>query len=131
MSLHATIGIPAPVRAKTARPVGRSLAPHTYGAYAKRAVGAGLTPAMAQVKALIAAACDGSPPTFEEMAKALGLKSRSNISRLIDALVERGHVARDPGHAHSLRIVQHSCPHCGGDLLAAPVHPGPELEVSS
>lgn len=131
MSLHAVIGIPAPVRAKTARPVGRSLAPHTYGAYAKRAVGAGLTPAMAQVKALIAGAGEGPTPSYQEMAIAVGLRAKSGISRIVGQLEERGHIARDPGRARSLRIVQHSCPHCGGDLLAAPLHPASNLEAIS
>ncbi len=43
-------------------------------------------------------------PSFEEMKKALGLKSKSGIHRLISALVERGYLERLPHRARALQI---------------------------
>lgn len=87
----------------------------------------GLTPFMANVKALIAACGDGPSPSYQQMADQLGVASKSNISRAVEMLIERNHVIRfGIGRARSLRVIQHSCPHCGGDLSAAPLHPGSE-----
>ncbi len=43
-------------------------------------------------------------PSFEEMKKALGLKSKSGIHRLISGLVERGYIQRLPHRARALEI---------------------------
>lgn len=43
-------------------------------------------------------------PSFEEMKQALGLKSKSGIYRLINALVERGYIDRIPHKARALEI---------------------------
>lgn len=43
-------------------------------------------------------------PSFDEMKKALGLKSKSGIHRLITALVERGYIERLPHRARALKI---------------------------
>lgn len=43
-------------------------------------------------------------PSFEEMKKALGLKSKSGIHRLITGLVERGYIERLPHRARALEI---------------------------
>jgi len=43
-------------------------------------------------------------PSFEEMKKALGLKSKSGIHRLISALEERGYIERLPHRARALEI---------------------------
>ena len=48
----------------------------------------------------------GVPPSFEEMKDALGLKSKSGIHRLINALVERGHLRRLPNRARALEVVK-------------------------
>jgi len=47
---------------------------------------------------------DDIPPSFEEMKKALGLKSKSGIHRLITGLVERGYIQRLPHRARALEI---------------------------
>lgn len=43
-------------------------------------------------------------PSFDEMKEALGLKSKSGIHRLIEALVERGFLERLPNRARALHI---------------------------
>ncbi|AWB21222.1 hypothetical protein DA075_10090 [Methylobacterium currus] len=40
------------------------------------------------------AASDGVPPSYDEMRTGVGLQSKSGIGRLLNALVERGHLHR-------------------------------------
>lgn len=47
---------------------------------------------------------DGIAPSFEEMTKAMGLASKSGIHRLIEALVDRGHLQRLPNKARSITL---------------------------
>ena len=47
---------------------------------------------------------DGVSPSFEEMKKALGLKSKSGIHRLITGLEERGFIRRLPHRARAIEI---------------------------
>lgn len=46
----------------------------------------------------------GIAPSFEEMKEAMSLSSKSGVHRLIDALVERGHLRRIPNRARSLEL---------------------------
>jgi repressor LexA len=48
----------------------------------------------------------GISPSFEEMKAALGLKSKSGIHRLINALVERQFIRRLPNRARALEVVR-------------------------
>jgi len=48
----------------------------------------------------------GLSPSFEEMKEGLDLKSKSGIHRLINALVERGFLARLPNKARALDVVK-------------------------
>ncbi len=48
----------------------------------------------------------GISPSFEEMKEALGLKSKSGIHRLINALVERQFIRRLPNRARALEVVR-------------------------
>ncbi len=48
----------------------------------------------------------GLSPSFEEMKTGLDLKSKSGIHRLINALVERGFLARMPNKARALEVVK-------------------------
>lgn len=48
---------------------------------------------------------DGICPTYEEMKWAMGLKSKSGIHRLIDALEERGFIQRIPNRARAIEIL--------------------------
>jgi repressor LexA len=45
-------------------------------------------------------------PSFDEMREALGLKSKSGIHRLINALVERGFLERLPNKARALNVIK-------------------------
>ncbi len=47
----------------------------------------------------------GISPSFEEMKQGLGLKSKSGIHRLINSLVERGHLRRLPNRARALEVI--------------------------
>lgn len=49
---------------------------------------------------------DGVPPSFDEMKKALDLKSKSGIHRLITALEERGFIRRLPNRARALEVIK-------------------------
>ncbi|RVQ69063.1 transcriptional repressor LexA [Croceicoccus ponticola] len=48
----------------------------------------------------------GISPSFEEMKKALDLKSKSGVHRLISALEERGFIRRLPNRARALEILR-------------------------
>jgi DNA-binding MarR family transcriptional regulator len=47
----------------------------------------------------------GEGPSFAEMAKALGLKSKGSIHRLVAALEERGHIRRLARRARAIELV--------------------------
>lgn len=47
-------------------------------------------------------------PTFEEMAKAVDLKSKSGIHRLLDALEERGYIRRLRNRARAVEVLRAS-----------------------
>ncbi|MCE2522121.1 MAG: transcriptional repressor LexA [Rhodobacteraceae bacterium] len=49
---------------------------------------------------------NGIPPSFEEMKDAMGLKSKSGVHRLINALVERKHLRRLPNRARALEVLK-------------------------
>lgn len=61
---------------------------------------------------------DGLAPSFEEMAQAVGLVSKSNIHRLIEALECRGLIRRIPHRARTIEIVEHL-----GEQDAVALHP--------
>lgn len=48
---------------------------------------------------------DGVPPSYEEMAKSLGLSSKSGVHRLIKALEERGYIRRLPHRARAIEVL--------------------------
>lgn len=48
----------------------------------------------------------GVSPSFDEMKEALGLKSKSGIHRLINALEERGFIRRLPHRARALEVLK-------------------------
>lgn len=45
-------------------------------------------------------------PSFDEMRIALGLKSKSNVHRLVDTLVERGFIRRLKNRARAIEIIE-------------------------
>lgn len=55
----------------------------------------------------------GVSPSFDEMKDALGLKSKSGVHRLINALEERGFIRRMPNRARALEILKMPEPQSG------------------
>ena len=49
-------------------------------------------------------------PTFEEMAEAVGLKSKSGTHRLVLALEQRGFIRRIRGAARGIEVIRPSSP---------------------
>jgi repressor LexA len=49
----------------------------------------------------------GIPPSFDEMRAALGLRSKSGIFRLINALEERGYIRRLQNRARAIEVLAH------------------------
>ena len=47
-------------------------------------------------------------PSYEEAREALGLKSKSSIHRMMQALVDRGYISRLPNRARALEVVRGS-----------------------
>jgi repressor LexA len=47
----------------------------------------------------------GIPPSFDEMADAVDLKSKSGVHRLLTSLEKRGYVRRMPGRARALEVL--------------------------
>jgi SOS-response transcriptional repressor LexA len=50
----------------------------------------------------------GYSPNYDEIAQAIGLKSKSAVSRIVTALVDRGYIvnAPGPGRARSIRLME-------------------------
>jgi len=65
----------------------------------------------------------GRPPSFEQMMEAMGLKSKSNIHRLIGALEERGYIKRLPNKARALEVLKPS----KQKLKSVPANNAPEI----
>lgn len=45
-------------------------------------------------------------PNYDEIAAAMGLRSKSAVFRLVSALEERGHIIRIPSRARSITVVE-------------------------
>jgi repressor LexA len=66
----------------------------------------GLTPVQAKcLDAIKRLTRDGMPPSYEELQRALGLRSKSNVHRLIHALEARGAITLKPESARSIRVL--------------------------
>lgn len=81
-----------------------------------------LTPKQLELLTLLNEKLDanGFGPSYEELAKTLGLKSKSNINRMVVALENRGFVRRLPGQSRAIQVLKmpggaQSCP----DVLTA------------
>lgn len=55
---------------------------------------------------IIQASRKGYAPSYQEMADALGLKSKSGIHRLVSALVDKGYVRRLDGRWRSIEVIK-------------------------
>lgn len=58
---------------------------------------------------------NGVAPSYMEIGDALGLRSKSNVNRLVTALVDRGYLRRIPHRARALEVIRH--PGDPSDLL--------------
>lgn len=47
----------------------------------------------------------GVPPSYETIAKGMGLRSKSNVCRIVHELKSRGHLTVKPHAVHSIRLV--------------------------
>ncbi len=67
----------------------------------------GLTAKQAQLLDFIKASIEetGSPPSFDVMASGIGVSSKSGVSRLLNALEERGYITRMRNRARAISIV--------------------------
>lgn len=83
-------------------------------------MGTGLTRKQAALLDWLRAYCDKhqSSPSFDEMAVGIGERSKSGVHRLVEALVERGHVEYIPNRARTIRLVEHETLRLPADLLS-------------
>jgi len=58
----------------------------------------------------------GIAPSYDEIKDHLGLASKSGVHRLLHALRRKSWLKFQDVRARSLAVVQHTCPHCGGEL---------------
>lgn len=78
---------------------------------------AGLTVKQADALSYLRRAeADGVTPSFEEMKDAMGLASKSGVSRLLNALEERGYIRRSHYRARSIVCIDGRPDHRLGDL---------------
>lgn len=52
------------------------------------------------------AASGGIAPSYEEIARALGLRSKSGVHRILGTLIARGHITKRDNHARSLQLAE-------------------------
>jgi repressor LexA len=73
----------------------------------------GLTPKQAETLAFLRKFIEenGYSPTFDEIGAAIGLASRSGVSRLLDGLGERGYVRRLRRGSRSIVITEKGSKH--------------------
>lgn len=64
----------------------------------------GITPKQKELLEYLKAHKSDVSPSYEEMAEAMGLASKSGIFRLIEGLKERGYVENIPHQARTIRI---------------------------
>lgn len=69
---------------------------------------AALTPKQRKLLDFIRAAIehDGSAPTFDQMARGMGVKSKSDIHRQLKGLEERGAIRRMPNRMRAIEVVE-------------------------
>ena len=60
-------------------------------------------------------------PSFEQMKIAMGLKSKSGIQTLIDALVERGFIEKKNNKKRAINIIEGSIPKKNSQLINLPL----------
>ena len=73
-----------------------------------------MTPDQHKVLGLIAdhIATEGVSPSYDEIAKAAGYKSKGQVHAMVERLVSEGVIDRTPSKARSIRLTG-KCPTCG------------------
>lgn len=69
----------------------------------------GLTPKQQELLAYITYYMEksgGVSPSYTEMATAIGVKSKSTINRVVESLVDRGHVRKALGKTRAITLVR-------------------------
>jgi repressor LexA len=71
-------------------------------------VSMGLTKRRSECLAVLTKAVEGTGimPSFQQIADALGVKSKSSVYRLVDGLEQRGAICRLHGQSRSVQIIQ-------------------------
>ena len=66
-----------------------------------------LTERQAEAKAFIVdyIARNGNAPSYNEIADALGLSSKSGVHRLMQGLIDRGHIRTIPNSARAIEVI--------------------------
>jgi repressor LexA len=60
-------------------------------------------------------------PSYDAIADALDLKSKSSVHRLVNGLVDRGHLRHAKGGVRAMQIIEHlCCSNCGGTMISGP-----------
>lgn len=78
--------------------------------------GYGLTPAEGSMLTMLKGYLNGHggvSPSYEEIRRGLGLKSKSGVARLITSLERKGHIRRLAYRSRSISIVDHQATHVG------------------
>jgi repressor LexA len=57
----------------------------------------------------------GFAPSYEELAQALNLGSKSGVHHILRQLDERGHIRRLPGRARAIEIIRRPMAHRGAE----------------
>ncbi len=59
----------------------------------------------------------GRSPSYDELRQSMGLRSKGNLNRLLNALRERGHITWIPNKVRTIALLHDmQCPHCGGAI---------------
>jgi SOS-response transcriptional repressor LexA len=81
-----------------------------------------MTPAMQKCLAFVAdyiATHDGVSPSYEEIAQAIGYKSKCSVKRVVDLLIDEGRIVKRRGayHARTLALPAETyCSKCGAKV---------------
>lgn len=51
---------------------------------------------------------NGYAPSYDQIAEAMGIRSKSGVHRVVTCLVDRGWLVREPHKARSVRVVHNS-----------------------
>lgn len=70
------------------------------------------------------------PPTYEEMASALGLRSKASIKRILDRLVAAGRIRQMPNRARALDVI-HGPPTASPRVIPLVSYPDAKMFVWS